>query len=416
MAEFFLLLFLQAVLLALVLFRTGFSRKTGPVMFAPGAWFVLLFSFGFVIPQLILPYANFPLIGVDNRVFFDQVRDTVETQKFLIVFLMSFAVGFIPSCVRPPKEMNLVPISRPEKWVSILLGLTGLAAVGIILLRMNPNDPRSVIVASSIGRFLYGTTFWLTLGYIVVAAILLDRKRLVLLVALTCFFGFTLMLLGGRGRVLWPMVGIFVWGSVTGRIRVKLWKLISIFIVLGIALQALDPLLFFVRGHETLEQVWQRFLDKINFESFFLARVFDSFHNVAVIYRVDAIRPDWHYLLDGSQGAFMKTYFPRVAARGIGFPATLPGGLWLAGKYPAVVIGGAAFGVFFGILTRIYRNIRSEFELVVYCIAMPWLALVGGSYLESQMKMAAAILPGFLLALWFRKKTLRRYKMMYPNS
>jgi hypothetical protein len=255
---------------------------------------------------------------------------------------------------------------------------------------------------------LYAISFWFTLGFFVWAAYLLAKRRWIVLVGLTAAFASSLLLLGGRGRVLWPLVGLVAWSGITGHARFRIWKLLVAATVFGVALQALDPILLYIRGHDSADEALQRFESGLELSTLFFARNFDSFHNLAVIVGEDRVRPDLGYLINGSQAAFMNAYFPTVAASGVGYPATLPGGLWLSGKWTMTIVGGSIFGLLFGYLSRLYGRLSSELEVAVYCLAIPWLAHVGISYLESYVKVASLIVPGVILAMILRRRPVRR--------
>lgn len=405
--QFYLWAAVQGLILFLILFRTGLPFSSPTTLFAPASWFVLFYMLCFWLPQLFMPAFDFMLIGAYNEFEVGQIGRIVETQKVLCVFLLTFMSTYLVSARRSLAGKTYLPLRRTELNFGLLMGTVGLFAVVVIILGLDPDEARSEIVASRRGRVLYAISFWFTLGFFVWAAYLLTNSRWLLLICLVTVFASCLLLLGGRGRVLWPLVGLVVWAGIAGHAKFRRRKLVVAAAMFGVLLQALDPILLYVRGHDSADEAVDRFESGLELETLFFARNFDSFHNVAVIVGEDRIRPDLGYLINGSQAAFMNAYFPTVQASGVGYPATLPGGLWLSGKWTMTIVGGCVFGLLFGYLSRLYGRMSSELEVAVYCMAMPWLAHVGISYLESYLKVAALILPGVLLAIILRRRPPR---------
>ena len=408
LTQFYLLVIFQGLLLGLLLFRIGAGVRPNTLLFAPICWFVLFYFLCFWVIQLLMPVFNFTLIGLHRTAYENQLPRILETQKVLNVFLTCFALTFVPFAVKAPKNFNYRPLTQRQFHITAFLGILGFVSVIIMIFSLNATGPWSMIVSSTTGKLLYAVSFWLTLGYFVSAAYFLKTKQHSFLILATLTFAGCLLLLGGRGRVLWPIVGLIVWAGMTGHLRIKIWKLLLTGTLFGVILQTLDPILLYFRGYDNSEQAVERFKEGLDLGLFFYAKNFAFFHNVAIIVGEDRVSPSWHYLFNGSQAAFMGTYFPSVARGGVGFPATLPGGLWLAGRWLSVALGGGLFGLFFAILSRIYRKLESEYAIITYCIAMPWLANIGTSYLDSYFKMAALILPGVCLAFWFKSKQKRR--------
>ena len=405
-AEFLILFLAQAIILAFLILFHGIKPSRSISLFSPVAWFVLFYSLVFWLPQIFMPAFDYTLIGAYNVVRDNQLERVIETQQVLLAFLASFSAAFAALGRRPAPNISFIALDGRDQMAGVMALLIGFAGVAAILIGLDPGNARSIIVASTIGKILYSVSFWFTLGYMIVAAWLIRKRRYVLLVALTAAFAAALLPLGGRGRILWPIAGLVAWASITGHLRIRTWKLIASAVCLGVVLQTLDPLLLYWRGYDSADEAIARFQSGLDLESFLFGRNFDSFHNLAVIVGEDRVAPSLRYLLNGSQGAFMTAYFPSVAWNGVGYPATLPGGLWLSGGLPVVAFGGFAFGAFVAYLSRVYRQLKTELSVVVYCIAMPWLTHVGISYLESYLKMAALILPGIALVR-LRRRTSR---------
>ena len=225
-------------------------------------------------------------------------------------------------------------------------------------------------------------------------------------------FGFCLLLLGGRGRVIWPLVGIVAWAVTVGYLRISFIKGMAVAILCGVLLQTLDPLILYWNGYEDFDAAISRLKKDLSLGNLFLSRNFDSFHNLAVIVVENRIPADLSYLIFGCQTQFLMQYFPEVYARGVGYPATLPGALWIAGRYPLVIAGGFVFGIFFSFLTWIYSRLKSELEVVAYCVSMPFIAHIGTSYVDSYLKFASVIMPGLCVALLMRNRTNRLARLV----
>jgi len=402
-AEFVMLVLVQGAMLGLLAWAHRVRPSRPGALFSPAAWFMLFYLLVFWLPQLFMPAFDFTLIGAYNVIRDQQLERVIETQRVLTAFLVPFTLGFFLVARRPAGELGYQRLDGADRRAGLVALLAGCVGVVAILLGFDQSNARSIIVASSFGKMVYAVSFWFTLGYMVLSAWLISRKRYVLLLALTAVFASLLLPLGGRGRILWPIAGLVAWSAMTGHHRIRTWKLVAAVCVLLVLLQMLDPILLYWRGYDSADEAIERFQRGLALETMLYGRNFDAFHNLAVIVGEDRVPTRLRFLIDGSQAAFMTAYFPSVAWNGVGYPATLPGGLWLAGRLPAVLFGGFGFGLFLGFLTRVYRRLQSEFAVVVYCIAMPWLAHVGISYLDSFLKMATLILPGVLLAILRRR-------------
>ena len=398
-SEFYIWVFVQGALLFGLAAAGGVRFKSPTRLFSPVAWLILFYVLVFYLPQFFMPAFNFPLIGAYNVVSYGNIEGVVATQRVLVAFLAATTAGYVVSGTKPPAQAALAPIGAREARLGLVFLIIGGAAVAAMLLTLNPNSARSTIVASSLGKVLYALSFWYTLGYMMIAAWLIKKKQWLILLVLTGLFAAALLPLGGRGRILWPVAGLVAWTAITGTAKVRFGKLAVAAVILGIVLQALDPILLYYKGYDSADQAMQRFQDGLQLETWLFGRNFDAFHNLAVIVTQDRIPISPTYLIKGAQAPFMTTYFPSVAAGGVGYPATLPGGLFLSGRFVAVIGLGVGFGVLLGTVARLYRRCRTELAIIVYCIAMPWLAHVGIAWLDSYLKMAALILPGVLLCM-----------------
>lgn len=396
-SEFFIWLAVQAALLIALLLVAGCRLSAPARLFSPSAWFVLFYSLVFFLPQCFMPAFGYPLIGAFNVLETNALEKVILTQRVLVLFLICVSAGLALAARRAPIATYFAPLTARDARIGLLILLIGAGAVAVILATMNFNAARSTIVSSQWGRVLYALSFWFTLGYMILGAWCIRRRHWFLLLVLTAIFASALLPLGGRGRILWPMVGLIAWSAVCRVIRVRFAKIAVAAVLLGIVLQALDPILLYIKGYDSADQAIARFEEGLELRTWLFGRNFDAFHNLAVIVNEDRIPTSPSYLVNGAQQVFMTTYFPSVAAGGVGYPATLPGGLFLAGRWIAVAGFGFLFGLMLGMISRWYASSRSELSVIVYAIAMPWLAHVGIAWLDSYLKMAALILPGLIL-------------------
>lgn len=404
LSEFYVWLVVQFALLCALVFMAGARFTAASRMFSPPMWFCMFYVLVFFLPQCFMPGFQFPLIGAYNVVKTQALPEVIATQKVLVTFLAAATAGLAILARKAPIIVSLQPLSDRELRAGLVFLTVGAIATGAILLTMNINAARSTIVASNLGKVLYAVSFWLTLGYMVAGAWCVRRRRWFLLIALTGFFAAALLPLGGRGRILWPIAGLVAWSAITGAAKVRIGKLLIAGIALGVILQALDPILLYYKGYDNAEQALARFQEGLELRTWLFGRNFDAFHNLAVIVNEDRIPNSAAYLLTGAQKPFMATYFPSVAASGVGYPATLPGGLFLAGRVTAVAGFGLFYGMVLGLVNRLYTRSRSELAIIVYCIAIPWLAHIGIAWLDSYLKMASLILPGVLLCFFMRRR------------
>ncbi|MEL6366397.1 MAG: hypothetical protein AAFQ16_00385 [Pseudomonadota bacterium] len=407
LSEFYVWLIAQAVLLAGLVFSTGARFKHPARLFAPAMWFVLFYSLVFFLPQCFMPAFGFPLIGAYNVVQTEALEGVLSTQRVLIVFLVAVALGWFGTARHSPRFARLAPLSARDARFGLLLVVIGGLATAAMIATLNLNAARSTIVASNLGKVLYALSFWFTLGYMILGAWCIRRKRWFTLLILTGIFAAALLPLGGRGRILWPLAGLVAWAAITGSAKIRFGKIACAAVILAVVLQALDPILLYYKGYDSADQAVARFQEGLELRTWLFGRNFDAFHNLAVIVNEDRIPNSPLYLVQGAQQAFMTTYFPSVAAAGVGYPATLPGGLFLAGRWVGVAGLGLFFGMLLGAVSRLYVRSRSELAVIVYCIAMPWIAHVGIAWLDSYLKMASLILPGMLLCWLLRRRTYR---------
>lgn len=399
-SRFYLLLLLQIAVIAVLLLTARVSKKNPVAFFSPISWFILFYLLVFLLPQLYMPSLNYPLMWTDRRVLFGQLDKITLTQEVLCLFLACFTVSYFATIPPAAEKRRYQSLTYSDANFGIVFGVIGLIATLYIIVGLNVAGPRSDIVASTPGKIAYALTFWMTLGFLIYAAISLKQERYIVSLLLAGVFAVLLFQLGGRGRVLWPFVSLFAWAFIMGIVKLNITKVIVVGALLAVILQGMDPLLLYLRDRKSADAAWQEFQGGLSVDNFFFGRTFDSFHNLAVVVVQDKIEHRWSYLFSGSQEKFMREYFPDVARGGVGFPATLPGGLWIAGAKRGVVLGGLLFGLLFGWLARVYRNgMHRESDILIYLMAMPVVANIGSALLDSYLKTFALIFPGAVLIL-----------------
>lgn len=363
------------------------------VLFSPVVWVVLWFFVVFLVVPMILPLFDYPILGLENQSISFRFNAALHAQGYLCYFLLCFAAGFVltsPSADRTRstlKFQHFPAIASPFLIVGALLGAVALA----YLLQHAGDGPRSHLVKTLPGQLAYAFSF--VLSYVVVVATvgLLRRHRYLAALALISMFGIAVLLLGGRGRALWPFVHVFVFLAIVQNRRISIsllfWFLAGFFVVL----QFLDPFLWWARSQVDTSALLGRYHAALVVTQLFLARTFDGFHNFALITSIDRVPQDLFSIFrDPSHTLFMPTYFPKVIAGGVGYPATLPGELWFAGRELGLVIGGFLWGCIFGLIQRAYWAIRRESALWAYVILIPWISALHLSYFGQFAKVFAA--------------------------
>lgn len=399
------MLLVQIVLLWFILWRIQFRLGSARRVFSPVCWFILFYGLVFFMPQMAMPASNFPLIWTGNTVIYGNLERVLETQMVLATFLAGFTLFFslfMGNSQQQPSELyNNLKVRINFGRGTFLIGLIATLAMYV---SMAGQGPRSEIVSTTSGKALYAASFFFTLGFLLLAANSIQNRNYIRLLVLLALFAVPLFLLGGRGRVLWPLVSLLAWAVVAGYVRLNLLKVGLVVVLLFVILQAMDPVLLYLRDLRTVDTALQDFWANLSGRSLFFGRNFDAFHNVAIIVNLDRVAHDFSYIFSGSQSAFMKTYFPEVWRGGVGFPATLPGGLWMAGNWYALFGGGAIFGLIYAVLTRYYLfKLKFHTDLIAFLMFMPLVANIGTSILDSYTKIMAMVFPGLLIILLARR-------------
>lgn len=380
-------------------------------LFQPTNWFLLFYALGFLVAQFILPFYEFPILGFELAETSTRIDAAVKAQFVLLLFLLAVLSGFLTvRFAYPGRTMDCLfrQSSAPaSRYLTKVMFVIGIGSIVVLALGFK-GGPRSMLVKTLEGKILYAATFFGSFGATVIAAHSIVKSNYLRALTVIGIFGAAVFFLGGRGRVLWPLVYIVIFYLIISRRRVSLVKLFLLLVVLFVLLQALDPLFNLVIRGTSPDLLWTSFFSTTTVVDLFLKRTFDGFHNLAVIVFHDAIPHDISVLLGGSGELFMSTYFPEVYSLGVGFPATLPGELWIAGGLWGVLYGGLAFGLVLGVLRVVYWRIRSESGLWLYMFSVNWLVAPAAPYFDQAPKALTAIMPAVIYLIADRFAGVRR--------
>lgn len=411
MIVFLLQVLAQALALAAIMGLAGKPRAKAweaQWLFQPVNWLALWYCLQFGLTQLALWMHGFPLLGFEGYTAYARLEAAVHAQSLLVIFLCAALAGVVIGTFifRSSRRANYGALVTGD-WDNgrmggafkslALFAFVSFGLAGLLFLASTfDGGARSALVKTPVGQVAYALSFAFSFGASVIAARQILRGRHLWGVVIIAAAGAALLVLGGRGRVLWPIVHVAVFVMLIKSARVRPLRLGLLLSVLFVLLSALDPLYLYLRG-EQLSSATERFLAALDVSRLFLQRTFDSFHNFALIVYRDAIPPDPSVLFGGSGRVFMGAYFSEVLARGVGFPASLPGELWIAGKWVGLTGGGLALGLLIAVLQRWYWGLRSESALWAYVVAVPMLTGIGYAYLDQTLKVVAAVTPTFVL-------------------
>jgi hypothetical protein len=119
---------------------------------------------------------------------------------------------------------------------------------------------------------------------------------------------------------------------------------------------------------------------------FIQKRNFDGFHNFYLIYNVDPFPRSFSYILNGPRNAFMTEFFPEVLARGVGFPATVPGTFWMIGGWIGLISGGVVYGAIAGMMSARFSKTRSQLSICFQIYTFTWIFNLGTSLFDNLSK------------------------------
>lgn len=377
--------------------RNEMERALNPAMLL-----CFFYALWMLIPQVFVLTAEHPVIGLEHLSPTARAAATLPTQLCLCLFLGAVLIGYAAALglldggghgarAQPP------PL-RPALWVYAVLayglGIGAFYLLGRSFHAMPDGTMRSALVKNPTGQLLMAVSFFGSFGVAYLGAHLWLGGRRLLPIALFLVYGYLVLQLGARGRILWPLVtaAMFVWGH---RSRISLSRVL-VFAVVGLMLLTLmDPLVHGLR-YDDYERLREALSPAAMFQTLFYARNFDGFANLLFITHNDLIPVQPSLLWLGARDVYMETYFPGVYRLGVAFPTTIPGEFWLAGKAPLLGAMSLVYGFALGTLHLYLRHARNESQVWLYLLLVPWVTSVGGELVESLNKMIAACLPALL--------------------
>ncbi|MES2683394.1 MAG: hypothetical protein V4650_07705 [Pseudomonadota bacterium] len=390
-------LFASQILLLSVMLRfsmvgakNGLQRLGNPLM-----WFGLFYTLWFLIPQIFALLPGHLIIGLEGLSESERGEAVMPTQLYLIVFLLSVAVGFATVTLAGgwrtldgKDSMPFESINWGYAGVLLLVGLFGFHMMGEVYSSLGPTAHRSAIVKSTSGKIYASLSFFgsFATAYLV-AHLWLRKMRMAAFLVLATYLYFAFFT-DARGRMMWPAVQatMFIWLQ---QKQVKLGKVIAYAIGGLIVLALLDPLFISFKNNNS-ERIEQALSPAAILTSLFFTRNFDGFANLALITHLDRIPESLTILLKGGREAYMNTYFPEILAMGVAFPTTFPGEAWIAGKLPFLFAFSMLYGVLLGLLNAFIRRARRESQVWVYLMGIPYLAGIGNDFIPSLGKLIAA--------------------------
>lgn len=376
-------------------------------LFQPLYWTIAWFVFNFLIVQLILPFYGIPVLGLEGFTSSGRIAAALKAQVALCVFLGFFLIGsvLVGLSTSPraylsgvlAKGLPLKPARGHIPFVLVCLFFIGLSGFLFLYFSFDAG-PRSDLVKTTPGKLAYALAFAFTYTGAVLASTMMLKKKRAYALLVVFSLGTALLLLGGRGRVLWPLVHTIVFLCIFYRFKLQPKTLLMLLATLFVLLASLDPIFLYIRG-DSLASSLERFVTGLNFSQLFLSRTFDGFQNLAVITYLDRIPHSLHNLTGGSGEAFMETYFPEVLASGVGFPPTLLGEAWMAAGWSGLCFGGLFAGILIGVMHRFYWSLQRQSALWLYIVAVPILTNFGTAYIDQLFKTIATILPPLIVFL-----------------
>jgi hypothetical protein len=355
-----------------------------------------------LVPQVFVLMADHPVIGLEHLAPNARAAATLPTQIYLSLFLGAVLIGYAAALSlgeQPDTGARLQPPPvRPALWfygvVAYAVGIVAFFVLARSFHAMPDGTMRSALVKNPTGQVLMALSFFGSFGVAYLCAHLWLSGRRLLPIALFLVYGYLVLQLGARGRILWPLVtaAMFVWGQ---RSRVSLSRVLVLSVIGLVLLSLMDSLVFGLRYND-YERLRAALSPVAMFQELFYARNFDGFANLLFITHHDLIPEQPALLWRGARDVYMETYYPGVYRMGVAFPTTIPGEFWLAGKAPLLGAMSLVYGFALGSMHLFLRHARSESQVWLYLLLVPWVTSVGGELVESLQKMIAACFPVLL--------------------
>ncbi|MEZ0325914.1 MAG: hypothetical protein ACAH95_08400 [Fimbriimonas sp.] len=381
---------------------TGRDFWSARKMFSPIAFLAIAFSIQFLGAQVVLPLAGFPVLGFEGTELVTRIQATVQGQAILCAFLGAFVLGFAPLFSllrrRDDRAEPYVPVTRITYGASWLWMIIGLGAAIMLGASWDGTGSRSQLVQGIGGQMGYAISFCATVAATVMLPSLYARRHYVMCFVVVLVIASVFLPLGGRSRLLLPILQSAMIITVAAGTQFKPRSLAFFGAGLLTLMAALDPLMAVLIAKKiTFGQAVGEFFANLNIAYFFTSRNFDGFHNLSLLAFYDRISPDIGRITGGAGPDFMQEYFPEVAARGFGYPPTVPGEFYLIGSWVGVLIGAFFVGALFAFMQASYMRVRKVSTLVIYFAALPWVASLGYVYFDFLLKDIAAVLPAVML-------------------
>ena len=375
--------------------------------FNPYVWFSFFVFFWFLVPQFIAIFPPHMIVGLEGEGEYYRRIMMVSGQIALLLYLIAVTLGFnymyfIKNDVPPLSDFGLDFDGRD---LAILLAFYVLGVACIYYLGMqfqSLDGMRSELVKTTSGKIATAISFYGNFAFSVLFAVLIINKKYLYAMVVLGVFAMAILLTGARGRLMWPLLISMIFLAIyLNRLPVR--RMIVLGFSLLMILSILDPLMISIRSGD-----FSRFWDDLNLssmvESIFYRRNFDSFSNLTVVVYFDEVEYSLMRLFTGARDAFMNGYYPSIYESGVGFGVSYPGSLFLSAGWLGVIFGGFFFGMILSVLYSYLGMIRDYRVVFGYLFLMPWLAAVGGNFVESFDKMIVAISP---VVVWLYLRRLR---------
>ena len=389
---FELLLVLQLIVFGL-LCTSYFSRRPLAMMSPFVFVFALHLFVFFILPQLAALYltaiSQVPSGGLSfYRADHDQV---ITAQGIVLLFSFTFFIArmtsdtfFGGSSLRSAPALFL-PRDRIASVVLYILGLAGVISLFLLAATASGIEQRSAAVGSLMGQLLFAGSLLCHFYVVLVAFDLIAQKRKAMLgIALISITFLLFLYLGGRGRAILLFVYL-IWLIYMYNIRVSVLRVIAI---TTLAVAAL-PFMFAAKllsaafrtgGDANVDLNWQELPT-----SLVEGNVVSSFRSLAQV--IGQTLPPGQ--TPGSW--FSEAFYPEAWVRGVGLHLGMPGEAYLVMGTPGVIFLALILAFLTGFLDRFYLRSSAAAERLFFLILATWLCAIGWNFLDSVMKIIAAL-------------------------
>lgn len=390
------MIYLALLVVILSIVYSGFfkTRSSVNVILSPIIWVGAFSLLWFIFPAIYFLNVDYEAPSLGKVAPGHKEALIFEfTIHFLVFYLSMFLTFLVLDNFFAVKNKHLsLQYSTNVRSVAFLFLLVGLLSA-LILSTSFQGGVRSGLVSDAKGKILYALTYAGTAGLLVFYSFSLVNKNLKTAIFWSAVFLGCLFLLGGRGRVIWPVAHMMILYSIIFKIKIKPLKAILIATILFVFLNLLD---FFMSVY--LQGVNEDiFVSLSNMFSIFETRNFDGFYNFTLIITGDLVEPSLANFFNGPRKVFLEAYFPTAVENNVGFPPTLLGEIWLTLGGAGLLFGGVLYGMFIFLMDTFRKNITNISTLSLYVFLTAWVFHVGIAYFESFTKISIAAV--FFIAL-----------------